>query len=41
MRCCSQIDPDKRLSAKEILEVRWFTEDSKTVNCALKVVTTF
>ena len=41
MKCCSQVDPDKRLSAKEILEARWFTEDEETVNSALEVVTTF
>ena len=30
--CLLQVDPEKRLSAKEILEARWFTEDGETVN---------
>merc|ERR1719234_3013513 len=33
-----QVEPDKRLSAKEILEARWFTEDTKTVKSALEVM---
>ena len=37
MRCFSQVEPDKRLSAKEILEARWFTEDIEAVNSALEV----
>jgi len=33
-----QVDPDKRLSAKEILEASWFTGDTETVNSALEVI---
>ena len=33
----AQVDPDTRLSAKEILEAKWFTEDVNTVNYALEV----
>ena len=33
----AQVDPDTRLSAKEILEAKWFTEDVNTVNYALQV----
>ena len=34
----AQVDADKRLSAQEILEARWFTEDGETVNSALEVI---
>jgi len=33
-----QVDPDQRLSAKEILEASWFTGDVETVNSALEVM---
>ena len=33
----AQVDPDTRLSAKEILEAKWFTEDVNTVNYTLEV----
>ena len=36
-----QVESDKRLSAKEILEARWFTEDIETVKSALEVTTCY
>jgi len=38
VRSLLKVDPDTRLSAKEILEAKWFTEDVNTVNYALEVM---